>query len=60
MEWENESAIITCPHCGRELKITDSGAVVAVGTIFDKEPDKQLAQAIKARRIEFGIKGGEC
>ena len=36
-------AHFTCPCCGRELRITENGAVVAVGIFWDKEPNEQLA-----------------
>lgn len=49
----------TCPCCGRELKITENGTVVAVGVFLDKEPNQQIAQALKARKLEFGVTGGE-
>ena len=50
---------ITCPCCGRELKITKEGAVVAVGTLFDTKMNEQIAQKLKASGLEFGVAGGE-
>lgn len=49
----------TCPCCGRELRVTENGAVVAVGVFLDKEPDEQIAQALATRHLEFGVMGGE-
>lgn len=49
----------TCPCCGRELRVTENGAVIAVCVFLDKKPDKQIAQALENRHLEFGVMGGE-
>ena len=49
----------TCPCCGRELRVTENGAIVAVGVFLDKKPDEKIAQALAQRNLEFGVMGGE-